>query len=471
MSWLTECHASFFEVFPSPIQHPSAMSNLVGHLWHRYRDHMNAMWWGCISTGQIVDWFWEGNPHWSQHMDADDWVYWVHDTIWRWFYTGARLEVSHVALGPLPTTHFSTHDTTLSPLDVFLIAANSVRMPAAFWKRYCYAGSCWWGYVSNTGQVVDWFWEGRVDRNSRHWCQYKDTDNMVYWFHDTTGRWFYTGVQLEVAQVALGSSPATPMTTDFTTPDTTSLRQDGCLIAVHSVPMPPALWQRYCYAGSWWWGHVSNTGQVVDWFWEDKVDRNSRHWSQHKDADDMVYWFHDTTGRWFYTGVQLEVPQVALGSLPAIPPTLISATAFASRTSGSGAVDLSDGRYGDACQRTLRWLVRSWRLQVCRVKHGRGDQSLRSVVRLWRRAILNPLVLRVLFHRWRNQVSACALCLDHLRDQEDIFETECKHRFHSACWRRYLDSRSSEPSNCPVCRQSYLGTKLRRVQASLLIQL
>ena len=54
----------------------------------------------------------------------------------------------------------------------------------------------------------------------------------------------------------------------------------------------------------------------------------------------------------------------------------------------------------------------------------------------------------------------CCICHESLQNGKQIFELECKHKFHSKCWNEYTEHEFSTNRlcfelKCPLCRHKY----------------
>ena len=50
--------------------------------------------------------------------------------------------------------------------------------------------------------------------------------------------------------------------------------------------------------------------------------------------------------------------------------------------------------------------------------------------------------------------SVCCICLDGFENNKALFITECGHKYHFGCIRKYCEKGKESSPSCPLCRQS-----------------
>jgi len=52
------------------------------------------------------------------------------------------------------------------------------------------------------------------------------------------------------------------------------------------------------------------------------------------------------------------------------------------------------------------------------------------------------------------EIDNCSICINEMILNENIYETECKHRYHKNCLEQYIKHNSKNKITCPLCRHS-----------------
>ena len=55
----------------------------------------------------------------------------------------------------------------------------------------------------------------------------------------------------------------------------------------------------------------------------------------------------------------------------------------------------------------------------------------------------------------------CPICLNKIKNSEDVSQFHCKHLMHADCLNSYLDSGNCKDLSCPLCRNQFIDMQLR----------